>query len=267
MTEQNPLQPSTPGSRLWPAATAVLAVLGAGALAAGVWGPVVAGDAQPAATVAASAAPTPTARASAAPTTIASALPAGERGIAELVDSAWVDRVSASTGIPSRALAAYAGASLAVSRTNPSCGLGWNTLAAIGLVETAHGGMNGSSLHADGTVSPAIIGIPLDGNGTEVVRDTDGGAVDGDPVWDRAVGPMQFIPSTWAQAGRDGNRDGVIDINQIDDAVLATAEHLCEVGGDLTRAENWIAAVHAYNPSVEYNNKVAAAATQFATAR
>jgi membrane-bound lytic murein transglycosylase B len=145
--------------------------------------------------------------------------------------------------------------------------VGWNTLAAIGFVETEHASMNGATLHSDGSVTPAIIGLPLDGNGVAAVPDTDGGAVDSDPEWDRAVGPMQFIPAVWKTAAQDGNRDGATDINQIDDAALAAAMHLCEAGGDLTKAENWIAAISAYNPSIEYNNRVAEAASHYATLR
>jgi membrane-bound lytic murein transglycosylase B len=78
---------------------------------------------------------------------------------------------------------------------------------------------------------------------------------------------MQFIPSTWDKTAQDGNRDGKKDINQIDDAALAAALHLCEVGGDLTKPENWIAAIAAYNPSVEYNTAVAEAANRYATLR
>lgn len=265
MTDPTPLlPPSNRRSRLWPVVTVALAVLGAGVLVGGVAASAVSG-ARP------SSSPT---SATAAPAPITTPSPLAEAGgrdlrevpISELPDAEWIGRVSASTGIPSRALAAYAGAALAVSRSDPGCGLGWNTLAGIGLVETEHATMNGATLRRDGTVSPAIIGIPLDGHGTEVVRDTDGGAVDGDTTWDRAVGPMQFIPSTWAVAGRDGNRDGVADVHQIDDAALATADHLCEIGGDLTVPDNWIAAIHAYNPSVDYNNRVAAAAMQYAAA-
>ncbi|ALJ19803.1 hypothetical protein AOA12_07740 [Microbacterium sp. No. 7] len=210
-------------------------------------------------------APTETAAPAPTRTPASASAPVSGIPIAELADPAWTQRIAAAGDIPERAMAAYAGAALAVAGTHPACGLGWNTLAAIGLVETLHGSMHGATLHADGTVLPAIVGIALDGDGTIPVPDTDGGAIDGDAVWDRAVGPMQFIPSTWALAAQDGDRDGVTDINQIDDAVLAAAVHLCEVGGDLTQPENWIAAVSAYNPSLDYNHRVAAAANSYAT--
>lgn len=185
-------------------------------------------------------------------------------GIADRVDPAWVRESAERAEIPERALAAYAGAAMAVTRTHPECGIGWNTLAAIGLVESEHGSMNGARIDAEGRVSPRIRGVALDGNGVAAIGDTDGGLLDGDPVWDRAVGPMQFIPETWAQFGRDGNGDGIADVNHIDDAALSAAVYLCEAGGDLTVPENWIAAVHAYNATVEYNHRVAEAASHYA---
>lgn len=179
-------------------------------------------------------------------------------------DRSWVARIAESTRIPPRALAAYAGAALIAAEESPACGLGWNTLAGIGLVESEHGTIHGSVLGEDGTASPAIIGIPLDGTASLVVRDSDGGALDGDAVWDRAVGPMQFIPETWNQWGADGDGDGSVDPQNIDDSALAAARYLCAAGGDLTDPDGWIAAVHAYNPSVEYNNRVADAAAHYA---
>lgn len=262
---------------VWPVATVVLGLLGVGALVAASLLPsgAPAGGAvpSPAAGTSPGAASTPSVAATSRPVvTIAPSLTpgalaggVGDTPIAELADPAWVSRVAEAAGIPERALAAYAGAALEVAQSTPGCGLGWNTVAAIGLVETEHASLGGATLASDGTVEPAIIGIPLDGKKANAVRDTDDGKLDGDTTWDRAVGPMQFIPSTWKKAAQDGNRDGVEDINNIDDAALAAAVHLCEVGGDLTQAKNWIAAVSAYNPSDEYNKKVSEAATRYAT--
>ncbi len=171
-------------------------------------------------------------------------------------DTRWVSRVSAESGIPEPALRAYANAALTLAVEQPGCGLGWNTLAAIGHVESGHGSINGSVLGADGRVTPRIVGVPLDGVQFLAVPDTDGGALDGDAVWDRAVGPMQFLPSTWAEFGRDGNGDGRAEIDQIDDAALAAASLLCSSGGDLREPNAWIAAVDGYNPSVAYNHSV-----------
>lgn len=77
-------------------------------------------------------------------------------------------------------------------------GLPWSVLAAIGKVESDHGRLGGGHLTEDGTVVPRIIGPVLDGyDGTALVTDSDEGLLDGDARFDRAVGPMQFLPSTW----------------------------------------------------------------------
>lgn len=185
-------------------------------------------------------------------------------GIAGLADAVWIDAVARETRIPQRALQAYAGAALRAGQDHPGCGLGWNTLAGIGHVESEHGTIGGSHLAADGVATPAIVGIALDGTRSQAIGDSDGGALDGDATWDRAVGPMQFIPTTWAQWGADGDGDGRIDPQNIDDSALAAARYLCEIGGDLTQPDRWIAAVAAYNHTVEYNNRVAEAASAYA---
>jgi len=188
----------------------------------------------------------------------------GPRPVEQLADAAWVARVAAAAGIPERALASYAGAVLRVAETHPDCHLGWNTLAAIGYVESAHGTLQGGAIGADGVARPAIRGVALDGGpGVAAIRDTDGGAIDGDPEWDRAVGPMQFIPSTWADHALDGDLDGVADVHDLDDAALSAATYLCIAGGDLRRPERWIAAVAAYNVGLDYNRRVVAAAEYY----
>ena len=110
----------------------------------------------------------------------------------------------------------------------------WTLLAGIGRVESDHGRYGGSELGTDGLPRPAIVGIALNGVGpVAAIADTDNGRWDGDKVWDRAVGPMQFIPSTWQYAGRDGDGDGVENPNDLDDAALAAADYLCPSSGSV----------------------------------
>ncbi len=245
------------------AAMALAGVIAVGAGVAGVLAP----DASSAAGVATpepSAASAVTSAPPAEPVTPVAVPTAGSStSIADLVDPRWVAEVSARSGIPERALSAYAGAAISLSRTQPGCGLGWNTLAAIGLVESDHGANGGSQLAEDGVVRPRIVGAALNGDGLAAVADTDRGALDGDTTWDHAVGPMQFIPATWAAFASDGDGDGIASVDQIDDAALTAARYLCAGGGDLTVPSNWIAAIAAYNPDVAYNNRVAEAADAY----
>jgi membrane-bound lytic murein transglycosylase B len=176
----------------------------------------------------------------------------------------WVIRAAGQTGIPERALQAYVAAAEAVNATAPTCGIGWNTVAAVGFVETAHGTYGGGSLTASGQVSRPVVGPVLNGAGFAAIADTDEGALDGDARWDRAVGPMQFIPSTWQLVGRDGNGDGTADPFNIDDAALSAATYLCARGRDLTTAEGWTNAIYAYNQSDAYIGQVRDQATTYA---
>ena len=147
---------------------------------------------------------------------------------------------------------AYFDAAKTLQRENPECGIRWELLAGIGRVESWHGTFGGATVGLDGDVSPDIIGIPLNGaNETAVIVDSDGGAMDGDIVWDRAVGPMQFIPSTWRAFGRDGNGDGVADPQNVFDAALAAADYLC-ARGPIDTAEGEVGAILRYNASMTY---------------
>ncbi len=109
------------------------------------------------------------------------------------------------------------------------------------------------------------MGIPLDGtNNTVRIEDTDGGLLDGDTEFDRAVGPLQFIPSTWEHFGLDADGDGVADPQQIDDAALSAANLLCDNDRDLAVEEDWLEAIYAYNNSRDYVTRVAKAANSYA---
>ncbi|OLF04921.1 murein transglycosylase [Actinophytocola xinjiangensis] len=169
----------------------------------------------------------------------------------------WAQRLAVPAEVPARALMAYGNAELALRTENPGCHLSWTTLAAIGRVESDHGRYGGATLGEDGRPSRPIIGVPLDGSpGVRAIGDTDGGRFDGDPDVDRAVGPMQFIPSTWSRWAADADLDGVGDPHQIDDAALAAGRYLCANGRDLAIPADWWAAVLSYNNSVTYGQKV-----------
>lgn len=179
-------------------------------------------------------------------------------------DAQWLIRAAAQTGIPARALRAYVAAAATANDSAPMCGIGWNTVAAVGSVESAHGTYGGGSFDTAGQASGPIVGPSLDGNGFAAIADTDAGVLDGDAHWDHAVGPMQFIPTTWQLAGRDGNGDGTADPFNIDDAALSAATYLCAHGRDLSTAQGWTSAIYSYNQSDAYLSQVRAQATAYA---
>jgi len=169
------------------------------------------------------------------------------------------------SGIPAAALAAYQRAAQVIDKADSSCNIDWTLIAAIGRVESDHGRYGGNTLDSHGVSRPGIYGIPLDGkNGTAKVPDTDGGQYDHDPQYDRAVGPMQFIPSTWSVVGVDGDGDGKRDPQDIDDAALATAVYLCSGKEDLSTVPGMRSAVYRYNHSQDYVNLVLAIAQAYA---
>ncbi|MDQ4085636.1 MAG: hypothetical protein M3165_07420, partial [Actinomycetota bacterium] len=173
---------------------------------------------------------------------------------------------SSVAGIPASALKAYQRAAAILNQADPACDIDWSLIAAIGRVESDHGRYGGNALDAQGVAQPGIYGIALDGSGgTARITDTDGGRYDNDSVYDRAVGPMQFIPSTWAMAGVDADQDGVENPQDIDDAATASAVYLCAGSDDLSTDAGRRSAVYRYNHSTEYVNLVLAIAASYAT--
>jgi membrane-bound lytic murein transglycosylase B len=184
-----------------------------------------------------------------------------------MADPSWVATVAGRTGIPSRALSAYVDAQLTSTLTMPSCHIGWTMLAGIGGVESNHGRFGGSSLQPDGTTTVPILGPPLNGtHGNKAIPATPAGVrFDGDPHWDHAVGPMQFLPSTWTKWGTSAS-GGVPNPNNIDDAALTAARYLCAAGRDLSTPAGWRNAIGAYNSPQAYAVRVTDLADQYAQA-
>ena len=161
----------------------------------------------------------------------------------------------AGSDIPGLFLDAYRDAATTMAKLMPRCGLRWTAIAGVGRIESNHGRWGESQLSVAGDISPPIVGIPLDGNNsTALVRDTDGGALDGDVLVDRAVGPMQVIPSTWRIVASDGNNDAIEDPNNIFDATLTAAAYLCRAAPNgLTDDPSLQAAFFSYNHSDSYS--------------
>jgi hypothetical protein len=174
--------------------------------------------------------------------------PGVPRGTADAVVSG-----ASTSGIPSAALSAYQRAAQIINAADKGCHVPWELIAAIGRVESDHGRYGGNVLSDKGVSEPGIYGIALNGkNGTQAIQDTDGGVLDKDTVYDRAVGAMQFIPGTWSVVKVDADGDGKRNPQDIDDSSLATAVYLCSGDDDLGTRKGQEAGVFRYNHSRSY---------------
>ena len=183
-----------------------------------------------------------------------------------IVDPSWAADTAEATGIPLTAVIAYAEGAIASENVRPGCGIGWNTLAGIGLVESDHGRHGGSVVDADGRADPPIFGVVLDGSETAHIPDSDGGALDGISDYDRAMGPMQMLPQTWNSWNIDASGDNVADPQNIRDAAFAAANYLCHASDDMTTPDGWRQGIAAYNAGEDYLIAVATAAQRYGAA-
>lgn len=159
-------------------------------------------------------------------------------------------------GMPDINFAAYSHAAEVLADEMPQCGISWPLIAGIGRVESTHASHGATD--AQGTLLQPIYGPVLDGSlgGNQVITDTDSGRLDGDTEYDRAVGPTQFIPSTWQRYASDGNGDGVADPQNLYDSALTTGKYLCDGGLDLRDPADAATAILRYNNSQAYVGKV-----------
>ena len=121
------------------------------------------------------------------------------------------------------ALSAYRNAERLMVVSDPGCGISWTLSAGIGRIESMHA--NGGATDARGTAVRPIYGPALDGTlpGNEVIVQS---KAEGQVTYARAMGPMQFLPGTWARYASDGKGDGVADPQNLYDSTLAAARYL-----------------------------------------
>ncbi|MGV0793382.1 lytic transglycosylase domain-containing protein [Mycolicibacterium sp. XJ1819] len=164
--------------------------------------------------------------------------------------------------IPAMALSAYRNAERMMASAYPECGVSWNLLAGIGRIESMHA--NGGATDERGTAVRPIYGPTLDGTlpGNEIIvqsRTADR------VTYARAMGPMQFLPGTWARYASDGDGDGKADPQNLYDSSLAAARYLCSGGMNLRDQSHVMSAILRYNNSVAYARNVLGWAAAYAT--
>jgi membrane-bound lytic murein transglycosylase B len=165
--------------------------------------------------------------------------------------------------IPAMALTAYQNAERMMGMAQPSCGISWNLLAGIGRIESLHA--NNGATDARGTAVRPIYGPTLDGTlpGNEVIVQST--APNGLPTYARAIGPMQFLPGTWARYASDGDGDGKADPQNLFDSSLAAARYLCSGGLNLRDQSQVLSSILRYNNSMPYARNVMGWAAAYAT--
>ena len=165
--------------------------------------------------------------------------------------------------IPSTALSAYRNAEKMMSLAQPACGVSWNLLAGIGRIESLHA--NNGATDVRGTAVRPIYGPTLDGSlpGNEIIVQSM--APNGRPTYARAMGPMQFLPGTWARYASDGDGDGKADPQNLFDSALAAGRYLCSGGLNLRDQSQVLSAILRYNNSMPYARNVLGWAAAYAT--
>lgn len=152
------------------------------------------------------------------------------------------------SGLPPRVATAYQQATV----TAGCPGLRWELLAGIGWVESRHGTGKRSAIDPEtGEAKPWIFGPVLDGRAGTLALPI--GPWSGwwglEGSWQRAVGPMQFLPGTFTGAATDGDADGTLNPHDLDDAAATAARYLCGSDG---RVDDEREALRRYNASSAY---------------
>lgn len=193
-----------------------------------------------------------------------------EQGFPQVIGDAHKARLLATApalNVSLVTLDAYVQAADDVGAYYPQCQIRWEILAGIARVESAHSTFGGASVTPNGDVSRRILGPLLDGTleGTAIIVDTDGGALDGNTEFDAAVGPFQFIPGTWRGYALDATGDGFADPHNLYDGALSAAGYLC-ASSTLSDDRGIARSVLSYNHSQAYLSHVTGFARSYVLA-
>jgi membrane-bound lytic murein transglycosylase B len=150
--------------------------------------------------------------------------------------------------------AGYRHAEQELAITAPRCHLGWPALAAVGRAVSGHA--RGGQVDDRGRTVARLLGPKLSGSvGRRQLPDSDRGRWDGDADRDRAVGPMQIVPSVWRRYSATENADP----DSVGDAAVTAGRYLCAGDVDLSRPTALRAAIARYSASESFVSSVLAA--------
>lgn len=164
----------------------------------------------------------------------------------------WASKTSQWLDIPLRAMTGYAKATVTLTKEIPGCHLSWVTLAAIGKVTSDHGRAQGGQLGTTGVLTKPL--------GTIEVRDFYNKVVS----TANAAGPMQLSPALWAKYKTSAS-GGNPDVQNIDDAALATGHALCADGHDLSQGQTWWDSVSALQSAPLFLHRTLATVNVYGT--
>ncbi len=140
-----------------------------------------------------------------------------------------------------------------MATADPGCQISWTLLAAIGRVESNHGRFGGAAARLRRRLPS---GDPRPAARRRRCLRRDRGQRQRRPGPRQGLGPGRgpdAVPAqTWQSVARDGDGDGKMNPDDIDDSALGSAVYLCGAGGSLADPAGMARAAFRYNHSDYY---------------